>query len=132
MRRPALLVTLILVVGIVGTVVALGAREGNPQFTSRQRDLAPVGAGELERLILTTSDPRPGYAGHARTAQCSSSALGGLRNPWTCLVGYRRPPRVRYTVTVHADRSIEGSGEPVGGRLHGVLLVSGCCVSAAP
>lgn len=135
MRRPGMLVALILAVGIAGTVVALKSRESNAQFVLQQQALAPVGASSLDALILTTSDPRPGYSGRARGARCSSrssgapgSSSGALGNPWTCVVRYPRNPRVRYRVTVHADRSISGSGQPEGQPLRQALTVRGCCV----
>ncbi len=119
---------LVLTVGIAGTVIALKSREGDTQFVARQQDLAPVAAGALERLILTTSDPRPGYAGRARAAHCSSQSSGALGDPWNCSVRYPRLPMVRYRVTVYADRSIYGFGQPEGRPLGGPLTVRGCCV----
>ena len=107
---------LVLAVGIAGTVIALKSREGDTQFVAQQQDLVPVGAAALERLIVTTSDPRPGYAGRARSARCSSQGSGALGNPWSCVVRYPRLPRVRYRVTVYASRSIFGAGEPEGRR----------------
>jgi hypothetical protein len=130
MRWPGAFVALVLTVGIAGTAIALNGREGDAQFVARQQDLVPVGPAALERLIVTTSDPRPGYAGHARWAGCSSSDPGALGDPWSCLVRYPRLPRVRYDVTVHADRSIYGSGQPEGRPLGRPLTVSGCCVGA--
>jgi hypothetical protein len=128
MRWPGAFVALVLTVGIAGTVIALKSREGDAQFVARQQDLVPVGPAALERLIVTTSDPRPGYAGRARSAGCSSAGPGALGDPWTCLVRYPRLPRVRYDVTVYADRSIYGSGQPEGRPLGGPLTVRGCCV----
>ncbi len=119
---------LVLTVGIAGSAVALKSREGDTQFVAQQQDLVPVGAAALERLVVTTSDPRPGYAGRARAARCSSVSSSALANPWTCTVRYPRLPRVRYRVTVHADRSIYGFGEPEGRPLAGALTVRGCCV----
>ncbi|MFZ1153384.1 MAG: hypothetical protein WAN93_00620 [Solirubrobacteraceae bacterium] len=130
MRHSGLLVALVLAVGLAGTVVALHSREGNAQLISEQRALAPVGAAQLERLILTTADPRPGYGGRARGARCLSASRSALGNPWSCLVRYPRLPRVRYLVTVHADRSIYGSGQPEGASRGGVLTVRGCCVAS--
>ncbi|MFI4978138.1 MAG: hypothetical protein ACHQC8_05645 [Solirubrobacterales bacterium] len=135
MRWPGVLVALTLAVGIAGTAVALNSREGNPQFASQQQGLLPVGAAALDRLIATTSDPRPGSSGRARYVRCTSTASGALRNPWTCVVRYPRLPQVRYRVIVHADRSISGSGLPEGGSLRAeltakALTVSGCCVGA--
>jgi hypothetical protein len=141
MRHGGLLVALILAVGIAATVLALHGREDNAQFVSAQKALAPVGAVQLERLILTTSDPRPGYGGRAGShtsralaVRCTSATPSALGNPWSCVVRYPRLPRVRYRVTVYADRSIFGSGEPEGAPLEGVLTVRGCCVAsgAAP
>lgn len=129
MKRPWTLVALVLAVGLAGTLVALKGREGNPAFVSAQQSLTPVAPVALERLLLTTSDPRPGFSGHARGARCTSAVHTALGNPWTCVVGYLRPPRVRYVVTVHSDRSIQGSGQPQGAPLHGALLVRGCCVA---
>jgi hypothetical protein len=129
MRYGGLLIALVLAVGVAGTVVALHSREGNAQFVSQQQALAPVGATQLEALILTTSDPRPGYTGRARSARCLSGTRSTLGDPWSCVVSYPRAPRVRYRVTVFADRSISGSGEPEGHPLGGVLSVRGCCVA---
>jgi hypothetical protein len=123
------LVALVLVVGLAGTAVALHSREEDSQFVAHQQALVPVGATQLERLILTTSDPRPGYSGRARKARCVSAAHTALRNPWSCLVRYPRAPSVRYRVTVYGDRSISGSGQPIGHPLRGVLTVKGCCVA---
>jgi hypothetical protein len=128
MRWPGALVVLVLAVGVAGSAVALKSREGNPQFVAQQQDLLPVDAAALERLIVTTSDPRPGYSGRARGARCASAAGGALRNPWTCVVRYPRLPRVRYRVIVDADRSIQGSGQPEGRPLGGTLSLNGCCV----
>jgi hypothetical protein len=134
MRHAGLLVALVLAVGIAGTALALRSREGNAQFVSAQQALAPVEAPQLEALILTTSDPRPGYdedlRARARNVRCVSSTPSALGNPWSCVVRYPRLPRVRYRVTVHADRSIYGVGQPEGARRRGVLSVRGCCVAA--
>jgi hypothetical protein len=129
-----MLVALILAVGIGGTVVALEGREGNAQFVLQQQSLAPVGPAGLQALLLTTRDSRPGYGGppgRALQARCSSPSHGALGNPWTCVVRYPRPPRVRFRVTVHADRSISGSGQPEGHPLRPPLRVSGCCVETS-
>lgn len=132
MRYGGLLVALVLVVGLAGTVVALRGREENPQFVSRQQAVAPVGAAQLEHLILTTRDPRPEYAAtraRARAVRCTSATQGALGNPWSCVVRYPQLPRVRYRVIVHADRSISGAGQPEGRPPLGVLTLSGCCVA---
>lgn len=126
-----MLVALILAVGIAGAVVALKSHESNAQFVLRQQALAPVAPVALDALLLTSKDPRPGYGGpsaRARDAHCSSRSHSALGNPWTCVVRYPRPPSVRYSVTVNADRSISGSGQPEGHPGRVPLLVGGCCV----
>ncbi len=134
MRHGGLLVALILAVGLAAAAVALHDREADAQFAARQRALSPVGARAVERLLLSTSDPRPGYStrppARALSARCASAGGGGLGNPWSCVVRYPRPPRIRYRVTVYANRSIFGSGEPEGAPLLGVLTVRGCCVGS--
>jgi hypothetical protein len=132
MKRPWTLVALVLAVGLAGTLVALKGREGNPAFVSAQQSLTPVAPAALDRLLLTTSDPRPGFSGGARGVHCSSDLHTALGNPWTCVVGYARSPRVRYVVTVHSDRSIQGSGQPEGAPVRGALVVHGCCVAQTP
>jgi hypothetical protein len=131
-KRPWTLVALVLAVGLAGTLVALKGHEGNPAFISAQQNLTPVASLALQRLLLTTSDPRPGFSGRARGARCTSDVHTALGNPWTCVVGYVRPPRVRYVVTVHSDRSIQGSGQPLGAPVKGKLVVHGCCVAQTP
>src|ERR1700686_3728181 len=42
MRRPVLLVVLLLAVGLTATALALRSREGNPQFVAQQQGLRPV------------------------------------------------------------------------------------------
>ncbi len=128
MRFAWLLVASILAVGLTGSALALHSREEDSQFVSRQEALAPVRATQLERLLLTTSDPRPKYSGRARGARCHSATHSPLGNPWSCVVRYPAPPHVRYRVTVYADRSIFGSGQPEGSPHLNFLTVKGCCV----
>ena len=133
MRRPGILVGLILAVGIAGAVVALKSHESNAEFALQQQSLVPVEPAALQTLLLTSRDSRPGVyrtpPTRARAAHCSSATHNALGNPWSCVVRYPRPPSVRFHVTVHADRSISGFGEPVSGPLlHPALTVSGCCV----
>jgi hypothetical protein len=60
MRFGWALIALVLAVGLAGAAVALRSREEDSQFVAHQQALVPVGATQLERLMLTTSDPRPG------------------------------------------------------------------------
>jgi hypothetical protein len=136
MRWSWVLVLLVLVTGLAGSVLALRSREDDAQFVAQQQALATVQPSQLAGLIMTTADPRPGFGGRARTASCRSAVSSALGNPWTCVVRYPRLPRVRYRVTVYADRSIRGFGRPED-RLHGGLpirndlTVRGCCVGGS-
>jgi hypothetical protein len=129
-RRPDLPIALVLVVGVAGTAVAVRSREANPQFAAQQEHVPAVTAASLQRLMLTTSDPRPGYGGRAREARCASAGAHALGNPWTCVLRYPWLPRVGYRVTVHADGSIYGSGRGEGEEAGAALTVRGCCVGA--
>jgi hypothetical protein len=121
----------ILVVGLAGTALALRNHESNTQFLAAQQDLLPVSPSALEQLVLTTSDPRPGYGGRAMNARCVSASASALGNPWSCVVRYPRLPRIRYRVTVRADRSIYGVGRPEGVvQYRTPLTVRGCCVGS--
>lgn len=134
LRRPWLLVTLVLAVGLAGTALAMRSHEANTQFVAQQQGLLPVGGAALQELILTTSDPRPGYGGSAARAQralCKTANATALGNPWRCVVRYPRLPRIDYRVNVYADRSIYGVGRPEGAvGYRTALTLRGCCVRA--
>jgi hypothetical protein len=144
MKRPGLLVGLVLAVGLAATGVAVSAREANTQFVAAQQGLVPVRAPQLEQLVSTTDDPRPFHRGRALGARCTSSGTGALGNPWSCEVRYPELPAIHYAVTVRANRSIEGvarllhsttlnaAGEQVPTSGGGELVVKGCCVAQAP
>ncbi len=134
MHRPGLLVGIVVLVGIAGSIVALASRSSDTQFVAQQQDLVPVSTAQLERLLLTTHDPRP-LSNHAqaRRAACVPEGSGEFRNPWRCDVAYATSPVVRYAVIVHSDRSIQGTSTYlVAGRKAGALVVRGCCVAAGP
>ena len=126
MRRPGVLVAVILVVGVAGAVLALRSHEGNPEFVAQQQGILPVDRTGLQALLLTTDDPRPSHRGRASGATCTPGSAGALGNPWVCVVRYPQPPRIRFHVTVNADRSIDGAGRAEGAE----VTVSGCCVQA--
>jgi hypothetical protein len=130
MRRPALIVAAILLVGLAGTAIALKGREGNTQLADQQQGLAPVDAAAVEQLLLSTSDPRPGRSGHARAAHCSAGSSLALGNPWSCVVRYPAPPSIDYHATVYGNRSLRGSGLPQDAKRGTLLYVRGCCVGS--
>jgi hypothetical protein len=118
----------ILVVGVIAAVVVLSNRGSNIGTASGTARLATVSAPQLSRLLLTTSDPRPGSSHkHAAAAHCSALGHTGLRNPWSCHVRYPRSPRfpkplsVDYRIVVTQDGSISGIAP-------GGLTVTGCCI----
>jgi hypothetical protein len=131
MRRPGLVIALVLLVGIAGSIVALASRQGDSQLIAQQQDLVPVSTAALERLMTTTHDPRPtSNHGPGRSAVCTSAGSGEFRNPWTCTVTYTSGPPVRYAVIVHSDRSITGTSPyRVAGQPAGRFVVNGCCVA---
>jgi hypothetical protein len=129
MRRGALIPALILIVGVIASVEAIRAHESDTAFVASQEKLSPVSASSLEGLLRDTSDPRPAHHGRVRSARCSTSHPSALGNPWSCAVRYSSPPVIRYVVTVRADRSITGRGEPEGAPLEGALILKGCCVA---
>lgn len=130
MRPTGLLVALLLAVGVAGTAVALRSREGDTLLLAQQQDLSPVSAAAVQRLMLTTSDPRPGSSGRAHGARCVPESHTALGNPWTCTVRYPRLPRIRYRTTVYADGAIHGLGLPEGVLRGTTLSVRGCCVGS--
>ncbi len=131
LRWAWLLVATVLLTGIAATVVALRAREGNPEFTAAQRALQPVAGSGIAGIILKTSDPRPGDRGRVVSAHCQAGSDSPLGNPWNCLVRYPSPPLVRYRVDVHGDGSISGTGQQEGVPLRGILTLTGCCVTTS-
>jgi hypothetical protein len=123
-------VALLLAVGVAGTAIALKSREGNAQFVAQQQGLLPASAAAVQRLLITTNDPRPGRRGRARAARCRSVRAGASAGQWSCLVLYPHLPRMRYRVTVRANRSIVGVGRSTGTTREAESSVSGCCVGA--
>ena len=91
MRRPGMLVVLILAVGIVGAVVALKSHESNAELVLQQQGLAPVGPEALDALLLTTRDSRPGYSGRARAARCTSPSHSAREIPGPASCAIRAP-----------------------------------------
>jgi hypothetical protein len=117
----------LLLLGLVGTVAAFKAHEGDELFVFAQQSLTPLQPSVLERFVASAPDPRPG-TGRPRglSATCTPVGTGELRNPWFCTVRYPRGADVRYTV------EIEASGRVKGVDRTGQLLIYGCCVGVRP
>jgi hypothetical protein len=129
-KRPAALVGLLLAVAIAASAVVLLDHEGSPLFAAQQQNLHPVSASALQRLILTTRDPRPGAGGRALSARCTAAGTSALGNPWRCVVRYPHPPSLVFALTVRANYSIYGSTRPRRGQAPTPVTVTGCCVQA--
>jgi hypothetical protein len=129
MRRPGLVLILpIIVIGIIGTVVAvIGRQSSDTEFVFSQQNLSPVTPAVLERFVASAPDPRPGNGRRrALRARCSAQGTGELRNPWSCTVRYPVGPRVHYRVVIDPTGHVRGiNGD-------GSLSVSGCCVGYVP
>jgi hypothetical protein len=128
MTRPGIkLILPILVIGIVGTAVAVVARESDTQFVYRQQNLTQLTPAVLARFVASAPDPRPGRGRHRGVrAVCSPTGVGELRNPWSCAVRYPTGGSVRYRVT------IAPTGQVHGVNADGSLVVYGCCVGFRP
>ena len=111
-------------VGCGAGAVALAVRPSDTQFLYAQQAAAPVNAAQLDQILATAQDPRPGHPRERATAvRCTSSVRGGgLGNPWSCTVRYPTAPAVAYLVTITADGHVSGATRD------GSLAVSGCCV----
>ena len=111
--------------------MALHSREGNAQFVSEQQSSRRWARAQLERLILTTERSHaPVTRAALRGARCISASAQRSGQSMELCGALSAAPDVRYRVTVYADRSIFGSGQPAGRPLRGVLTVRGCCVAA--
>jgi hypothetical protein len=128
MTRPGLkLILPILVLGIIGTAVAVVARESDTQFVYRQQNLTQLTPAVLEHFVASAPDPRPGRGrGRGVRAVCSPNGVGELRNPWSCTVRYPGGGSVQYRVM------IQPTGQVRGVNADGSLVVYGCCVGSRP
>jgi hypothetical protein len=124
MRKALLIVLPVALVGIVGALVALGARESDASFVFRQQHSAAVEPTQLEHAVSLAREPVPGNNGtRAVAATCTPGKQGERRNPWLCRVRYASGRRVGYTITIAPDGSWRGVN-PTGER-----LVRGCCIA---
>jgi hypothetical protein len=126
-RRSALLIVPLLLVGLAGTAAVLASHESDAAFVFQQRKLTPVTASVLAQFVAAAPDPRP-RLGHAKGvhATCTTKGLGELRNPWSCAVRYPRGGSVTYSVTISPRGYVNGWDSV--GQLH----VFGCCVGPHP
>jgi hypothetical protein len=128
MKRPGLMLILpIVVIGLIGTSVAVFNRGGNPEFMYHQENLSTVTPAVLERFVRSAPDPRPGMGRHpGLSANCATQSIGELRNPWFCTVKYPVGPSVSYRVVIDPNGQVHGVNSD------GSLVVYGCCVGFRP
>lgn len=124
MRRALLIVLPVALVGVVGGLVAIAARESDANFVFRQQHASTVEPRQVERLVMRAREPVPGNNGTAAVkGTCAPGKQGERRNPWSCRIRYRSGRVVVYRVEIAADGSFRGVN-PTGER-----LVRGCCIA---
>jgi hypothetical protein len=122
-RRALLVILPVAVVGVVGAIVAIAARETDANFVFRQQHAATVEPRQVERAVMRAREPVPGDNGtRAVKGRCTPGKGGETRNPWTCVIDYASGRRVTYRVIIGPDGSFRGVNAT------GERLVNGCCV----
>jgi hypothetical protein len=114
----------VLVVGVVGGIVAVGAHESDDAFVFAQQHSRTIEPLQLERLVQRAREPVPGNNGTAAvSAHCAPGRTDERRNPWSCDVKYKSGRRVVYRVLVATNGSFRGIDRTA------ERLVRGCCVT---
>jgi hypothetical protein len=127
LRRPGLAVIPIILIGVVGTVVALNDRSADSTLIYRQENLSSVQPAAVAHLVSLPRDPWPGLGRpRAVSASCSTRGIGELRNPWSCLVRYAGVGIVPYQVTISPNGRISAVNPT------GQIVIHGCCVGPQP
>ena len=111
------------VVGVIGGLVAIAARESDASFVFNQQHSRAIEPGQVETAVMRAREPVPGNNGtRAVAGRCTPGADGERRNPWRCLIAYASGRKVDYRVDIGADGAFRGIN-PSGER-----LVRGCCI----
>jgi hypothetical protein len=122
-RRAALFLIPLAILGLVGAVVAVGGRDSDASFAFHQEHPTTVSAIELQALIKKAPEPVAGGNGsRALDVTCAPGRLGPRRNPWSCRVRYASGRRTTYRVVVDERGRYRGSDRT------GERIVNGCCV----
>jgi hypothetical protein len=127
-RLTVLIVWGAVLLGVVGTVVALRSRGSEEAFQyeqSRSLALTPspvLSAAHVAAVVALAPEPVP-PAKRTRPVQvrCRPGGGGTLRNPWSCTILYRSGTRAHYRVIVQPDGHYTGVGTGI---------ITGCCVDA--
>ena len=124
MRRALLIALPVGLVGVIGALVAIGARESDANFVFRQQHAVVIEPSQMERAVSLAREPVPGNHGtRAVDAKCTPGKQGERRNPWSCRVKYASGRRVVYAIEIGPDGAWRGVN-PTGER-----LVRGCCIT---
>jgi hypothetical protein len=126
MARALVLIGMLAVVGVVGAVVAIAARESDAAFLYDQQHPKTIESAQLEALVMKARDPLPGENNAPATrVNCKPGRTGAQRNPWRCHVDYRSGHNVDYRVRISPSGDYEGVDKDR------VLYIRGCCVVGA-
>jgi hypothetical protein len=123
-RKALLLILPVAVVGVVGALVSVSARESDANFVFRQEHPANIEPRQVERAVMRAPEPVPGNHGtRAASGHCAPGRQGERHNPWTCRIRYASGRLVDYQVVIDAHGAFRGVN-PTGER-----LVHGCCIA---
>ena len=123
MRRAFLLMLPVAVVGVIGGLVAIAARESDASFVYRQQHSASIEPGQVEKAVMRAREPVPGNNGTAaRSGKCTPGGQSERRNPWQCSIKYGSGRVVVYRVEIGPDGAFRGLNQA------GDRLVRGCCI----
>jgi hypothetical protein len=122
-RRALLVILPVAIVGVIGGLVAISARESDANFVFRQQHAAAIEPRQVETAVMKAREPVPGNNGtRAVKGTCTPGKQGERRNPWVCRVQYASGRRVAYRVEIGPSGAFRGIN-PTGER-----LVRGCCI----
>lgn len=111
------------IVGVIGGLVAIAARESDASFVYRQQHATNIAPSEVEKAVMRAREPVPGDHGtRAVSGHCTPGKQGERRNPWQCRIKYGSGRVVVYRVELGPGGAFRGIN-PTGER-----LVRGCCV----
>jgi hypothetical protein len=122
MRAGLLVLVPLLVIGVAGSIVGIGARESNAAFVLQQEHPRTIEPLQLSRAVQSAPEPVPSGKGRPATSVRCVPGDGQRRNPWRCRARY--PTGKRHTYLVVVDRR----GAWAGRDRTGSYNVSGCCV----
>ena len=122
MIRGLILLGPLILVGAIGSLVAIGGRGEDAAFSRAERQAKTITRPDVERAVLASPEPVPKPKTKARRSRCRPGERGELKNPWGCTVTYGSGRRFSYEVELRADGSYRGESAD------GTRIITGCCV----